>query len=130
MEAPREDSEAKLEFFVEGADAIVHHLLTMQERIENGGVARLLVWLRAKFRHGRADEEAVAPHRPHESQSEKPSRAAEGAVKRRAAEGPARALVAEGPQRPEWAAALTRQGDRVNSSTVHARTARSTECRE
>jgi hypothetical protein len=49
MEAPLTDSEAKLEFFVEGADAIVHHLLTMQNRIENGGVDRLLVWLRAKF---------------------------------------------------------------------------------
>jgi hypothetical protein len=49
MEAPREDSEAKLEFFLEGADAIVHHLLTMQNRIESGRVDRLLVWLRAKF---------------------------------------------------------------------------------
>ena len=49
MEAPLTDSEAKLEFFLEGADAIVHHLLTMQNRIESGRVDRLLVWLRAKF---------------------------------------------------------------------------------
>ena len=49
MEAPRDNSEAKLKHFVYGATGVVHHLLTVGQMRDRGGIDALLVTLRSKL---------------------------------------------------------------------------------
>ena len=49
MEAPRDNSEAKLNHFVNGATGVVHHLLTVGKMRNRRGIDGLLVTLRSRL---------------------------------------------------------------------------------